>query len=427
MDLMAEIIPFHGYRYDPGRVTDIGRVVTQPYDKISPQMKARYLEGDPHNIVRIIGNEDHAEAARYLAQWIQEGILVRDDSPSFYPYEQRFRFDGETLSRTGLIGLIPLEDEDIAVRGHERVLSSPLEDRLGLIRATEANEGLIFMLYSDPSLAVEQILAEFRDGTAPCAALSDEYDANHRIWRVQERKLQRDLSEALRGLPLYIADGHHRFRSAQMYCRECREKGWQAAATESFDKRMAALFNMESPGLRILPTHRGLRGLKHLDMAGFLKSLEPDFEVTRMPDPDRLFKEMPGKGGRIGMTCRNGYYLLSVREERKNDPAFMPGITAPARHLDVTVLHEGILSPSLGVGVSELASQSHVDYFRDRQELLERLEKGDLQLGFFLNPTSLQQVREISERGDSMPQKSTDFYPKLLTGLVLMKMEIRKS
>ena len=429
MGFMAQVFPFRAYRYSPERIDEIGDVLTQPYDKISPAMLKDYLGRHPCNIARVIKNRNHQDAGQHLKQWMQEGVLKQDDVSCFYPYEQEFEFEGQSFSRMGLIGLVSLEGGAVSVKGHERVLDEHLEDRLNLLRSTESNKGLIFLLYRDSSTVVDQVLTEFKQRHTPIAQIVDNNQVSHRLWQLVETDLQEIITETLDSPRLYIADGHHRFQSSLLYFQECREKGWKTAARESFDKRMVALFNMESPAVKILPTHRGIRNLTDFDLSRFLSRLDPSFEVQKVVDLPELELTLQENGAQIGLVAEKNptYYVLRLREEMKSDSTFMPGITGPARELDVNVLHEGILGPNLGIGAQELASEKHVDYFRDRGELISRLGEGHYQLAFILNPTSLQQVHEISEQGEKMPQKSTDFYPKLLTGLTFMKMEIEKA
>ncbi len=284
------------------------------------------------------------------------------------------------------------------------------------------------MLYSDPSRGVEQLLSEFKQNNTPVTELVDDYEVSHRLWQLSDKGPQQQIMETLNSLPFYIADGHHRFRSALLYYQECQAKGWKAAAEGSFDKRMIALFDMEGTGVRILPTHRGIRNLEDFDLRTLLSGLEPLFEIQKVAGLPQLKAEMERPGTRMGLVAGKDLtcYGLCLKEGMESEQTFMPAITGPARELDVNVLHEGILGPFLGIGPRELAAETHVDYFRERDLLVSRLEEGHCQLAFLLNPTSLKQVYEISERGEKMPQKSTDFYPKLLTGLVLMKMEIGK-
>jgi len=391
-------------------------------------MRLAYLERHPENIVRVIKNPDYQDAAEHLSRWIADGVLTGDQVPSFYPYEQVFEYEGDSLSRLGFIGLVSLDDENLAVKGHENVLKKPLEDRLRLIRANEANDGLIFTLYSDPEMGVDGALGEFTAQHGPVVDLHDEFGVRHRIWQLPESRISDKIVESLRGKPLYIADGHHRFQTAVLYRQECLEKGWRPAAVESFDKRMVALFNMDSPEVKILATHRAIRNLSHFSGERLVSQLKAFFQTYPCEDTDEIFGRLDEAPHQLGLVSSApvGAFLLRLKPEMLDNPGFMPHVTGFARELDVNILHEGILDPLLGIGVEELASQKHVDYFRDRNELAAEVKGGKYQVGFVLNPTTVEEVRAISERGEKMPQKSTDFYPKLLTGLVLMKMEIEK-
>lgn len=423
---MTEIFPFRGYRYNPEKVGHVADVVTQPYDKITPEMKEGYLKRHPHNIVRVIKNPDYDDAAGHLAHWMSEGILIQDASPAFYPYEQGFELEGQTHTRLGFIGLITLREAGLEVKGHEKVLKEPLEDRLNLIRATQANEGLVFTLFSDPQMQVERLLRQFKAGRQPIIQVVDEDGVTHKVWRLSDERAMDHLKAAMKSKSLYIADGHHRFQTSLVYYRECLEKGYKPAALESFDKRMMAFFNLSSPALRILPTHRALHNLPGFKLNDFLGRLEPVFEIQRRSSVAELTAELNGEGHRLGLAGRqpDELFLLRLKPGLVEDTSFMPDVTGPLRELDVNVLHEGILRPFLGLGPEELAGQKFVDYYRNRDEMIHRLRVSQYQLAFLLRPTSLEQVQRVAERGEKMPQKSTDFYPKLLTGLVIMKMRM---
>lgn len=424
---MATVYPFKGYRYDPEKVGQIRNVVTQPYDKIPGPLREEYLQRHPKNFVRIIKNPDYAEAATLLSDWIKDGVIARDREPALYLYEQVFPFEGEQLSRLGFIGLVSLQDEDLVVRGHERVLDRPLEDRLNLIRHTRANEGLVFTLYSDPDLRADRILRSYSGRQEPLYEFEDDFGVLNRLWKLDATGEIEAIREALEGKALYIADGHHRFRTSEVFHQECREQGLQAKTPESFDKRLVALFNMESEGVRILATHRAVCNLNGFDTGRLIGKLDHWFDVTTCSSEDEMLRKMPSAGHQLGLVISGAplkAYLLKLKPGATSNPAFMPGVEEPGRDLDVTLLHDGILKPYLGLGQEEVASQKYIGYFRETAALVEGLRDGSYQLGFFLNPTSLRQVREVSEAGKRMPQKSTDFYPKLLTGLVFMKMDI---
>ena len=272
---MGLLFPFRGYRYDTQKIGQLSDVVTQAYDKISAEMLDGYLKRHPYNAARVIKNPNYSEAAGYLQQWIDQGVLRQDLSAAFYPYEQLFEFDGQPYSRLGLIALVSLQDAEVVVKGHERTLEAPLQDRLDLMRASESNQGLIFVVYPDPSRKVDELLTDFKNRQEPITEVVDEYQVTHRLWHLCDREPQELVLKTLRSVPFYIADGHHRFQTSLNYCRECFEKGWMPTAVESFDKSMIALFNLNSPGLRILPTHRGLRNLAEFYVSELLSNLEP--------------------------------------------------------------------------------------------------------------------------------------------------------
>lgn len=424
---MPTIYPFRGFRFDESRVGPLSGVVTQPYDKIPDSLREEYWTRSPFNIVRVIKNPDYAAAARCLEKWVAEGVLKRDPRPAFYAYQQTFDFEGPRLSRVGLIALVSLEDSDLVVKGHEQVLDKPLTDRLNLIRQTRANEGLIFTLFSDSARTMDRLLEEVLSVLPATAEAVDDYGVDNRLWRLDEPGLVSELQAAVRDRSLYIADGHHRFQTSVTFYRECLAAGMKPAGPESFDKRMVALFNMDAEGLRILPTHRGVVRLPALDIGAILQRLERDFEVAPAPVAE-LPARMAGLEHAFGLLFlrheQTEGRLLVLRPDRLADPQFMPGVSGPLRTLDVSILHEGVLGPVLGLDQRAIAGETHVSYFRERRELQDQIQSGCVQLGFLLKPTSLGQVREVSECGLKMPQKSTDFYPKLLTGMVLMKMEM---
>lgn len=426
---MASIYPFRGFRFNEEKIGSISDVVTQPYDKISEEMRQRYLKKHPNNIVRIIKNSDYGAASQFFADWIREGVLERDLEPSLYIHEQEFVFEQQSISRIGFIGLVDLSGSEDSVKGHERVLDKPLSDRLNLIRATEANDGLIFTLFSDPSRRVDALLSDHTSNHLPDFDFVDDLGVVNRLWKATDQDLIVEIQNCVKDKALYIADGHHRFTTAVKFFEECTEKGWRPAAPESFDKRMVAMFNMDGEGVRILATHRALKNLEGLERTELFDLLGKYFSLRRCPDFKSLANAVESsRNHAVGLILSDpiDLSLLTLKENSLDDSNFMGEIEGAARELDVNILHEGILRPFLGIGGEELASGRYVEYYRDKGEMFDRLKEGKYQLAFLLRPTSLEQVRVISEMGRKMPQKSTDFYPKILTGLVLMKMEIDK-
>ena len=431
---MAQIIPFRGYRYDPEIVGDISAVVTQPYDRIGEKEQEIYYARSPYNIVRIIkgkpqpgddGENVYTRAARFLSEWIEKGVLKRDSTPSFYAYHQEYTFNGERLVRKGVIALGKLEPEK--VHAHERTLKGPKEDRLKLMRATEANFGHIFMLYSDPARRADAALAGAIDGVPPTIAATDDFGNVHRVWRITDSGVISAVQDALADKDLYIADGHHRYETAVNFMRECLEKGWRPAAPESFDHRMMTLFNIDEPGMTIRPIHRLVHGIPDFDPAEFITRAREDFEVVE--HSDRAAMEEAVKQGKarhtFGVYTGGKFYTFTLRDESLMD-RLIEGHSSDWKRLDVAILHAAILERLLGIDATALEEQRNITYTRDPDAAIEAVDSGAEQIFFLLNPTSPQEVIRVADHGEKMPQKSTDFYPKLLTGLVISKMEIDK-
>src|SRR5579872_6947058 len=409
---MARIQPFQAYRYSSkaGPPEDL---VTQPYDKISPAMQARYLSLSPYNFVRIILGERkpddngshnvYTRAARYLNDWIARGVLARDPEPGVFPYFQEFTVPdtGERLVRKGFIGLGAVEDYSAGVvHRHEQTLSGPKQDRMELLRHTHAHFGQIFMLYPDPDLAVDKLL-DAAAINAPVTAVADEYGALHRLWKISDPAAIACIQQLMSDKKLLIADGHHRYETALAFRNE--NPGWDAA-----DKVMMTFVNMHSPGLEILATHRVARGLPDFDSPAFLEkiqarkleSLDELRRIFRAPAPDKI---------RIGIALPSGDVFLSERERK-------------AGELDVKVLHEELLGGLLGVSEEAVREEKNIEYVRGLDAVYAKVREG-AQVAFLLEPTTIQQVADVAFSGGVMPQKSTDFYPKLLSGVTIYKLE----
>ena len=432
---MAHIIPFRGLRYDLSRAGEASALVTQPYDRIGPEEQKTYYERSPYNIVRIIkgiaqpsdnGENVYTRAASYLRKWLDEGILVRDAEPSLYVYHQEYTFGGERLTRKGFIALGKLEPE--RVHAHEKTLKGPKEDRLRLMRATEGNFGHIFMLYSDPQRAADAALDAAIAGAEPTISAVDDYGNNHRVWRITDPDVISVVQQAVSDKDLYIADGHHRYETAVNFMRECQEKGWRPAAPESFDVRMMTLFNIDEPGMTIRPIHRLIHSLDDYDAHEFLKRAEEDFDVKRyatLAEMERGVAE-GREDHTFGFYSDGVYASLTLRDESIMDRLIAGDWSSDWKRLDVSILHTVILDRLLGIDAKALEEQRNITYAHDPQEGVDAVDSGREQIFFLLNPTSPSEVRRVADHGEKMPQKSTDFYPKLLTGLVLSKMEIDK-
>jgi len=388
----------------------VENLLTQPYDKISPEMQARYLSLSSYNVVRIILGERSPEdneqdnpytrAAGLLKNWIGSGILEHENEPSVYAYFQKFTAPdtGETMERKGFIGLGAVEDYAAGiVHRHEQTLSGPKKDRMELLRHTCAHFGQIFMLYPDPQLVIDRIL-EKTAAEAPLMCLEDEYGVTHRVWKISDRGVIARMQALMADKKLLIADGHHRYETALAFRN-------QNLGLKDAEKVMMTFVNMHSPGLEILATHRVLSGISADLVKNIpgrpLASIDELKQVFRSPAPDRV---------RIGLALASGDIRLYERERQ-------PG------ELDVKVLHEELLGTELGISAEAVRDQKHIDYVRGLDAAYEKVRTGGAQVAFLLEPVSVQQVADVAFGGGVMPQKSTDFYPKLLSGLTIHKLE----
>jgi uncharacterized protein (DUF1015 family) len=432
---VARIIPFRGYRYDAAKVGSISDVVSPPYDRVYPDVQEACYGRSPYNVVRIIkGKEEpgddgernvYTRASEALRAWIAGGVLIRDRVPGLYAYHQTYRFGGERLTRKGIVALGKLEPEK--VHAHERTLKGPREDRLRLMRATEANFGHIFMLYCDPERRADRAMAAATEGRAPDVVAEDADGNEHRVWCVTDEEAIGVAQAGLADKDLYIADGHHRYETAVNYLRECEAAGWKPAAPESFDARMMTLFNIDEPGMSIRPIHRLVHGVEAFDAKSFLRSAEGNFEVVRHPTMDSMEAAVSsGRPHTFGCVTKDAFATLTLRDSVDLDSLIREDRSREYKSLDVSILHAGVLEGLLGVDAVALEEQTHVRYAVDAREGVEAVASGSEQLLLYLRATSAAEVVRVADRGEKMPQKSTDFYPKLLTGLVLSVMEIDK-
>jgi uncharacterized protein (DUF1015 family) len=433
---MAIIKPFRGIRYSPTRITDLSTVVTQPYDRIRYGLQEAYYDLSEYSMARIIQGKklpDDGEAENvytrardYLHRWLAEGVLVREEKPALYAYHQEFTLpDGEMVRRKALICAFELArfDEGI-VLPHERTLSGPKVDRLNLTRATETYFGNIFMLYPDPENRVDALLAAALQ-RKPDVDVRELYekDVRQMLWVVTDPEvIAAVVAEMAAKRNLIIADGHHRYETALNYRQEQREKHPAAPADAGFNYLMVALVSMSNPGLTILPTHRLIFDYHRLTAAELLEELQDYFTVEPVADRPALEARMAaalGEIGRMGLVTAEGMFFLALR-----DPAVMaqlaPDRTAAWQELDVSILHELVLELIMGLTKESIERKENLDYLREPDMGYDQVAGGEAQFLFVLNPTRMEQVIACTEADEKMPQKSTDFYPKVISGLTML-------
>jgi uncharacterized protein (DUF1015 family) len=440
---MAYIAPFRALRYDSARV-NLTQVVTQPYDKITPEMQNRYYDASPHNLVRIILGKpqptDHGEeniytrAAASFQDWRRNGILPQDPQQSLYQYVQRFQPQGggAELERRGFIALGRIEDYSAGiVHRHEQTLAKPKADRLQLLRATRAHFGQLFMLYSDAAGAIDGALsassATDRDSDIE---LRDEYGVSHQVRRVSDPNIIEIVRGKMRDKKLIIADGHHRYETARNYRNERRAIDGPALDSSElapYELVMMTFINMDSPGLVILPTHRVVHGLDSFSPDMLRDRARSYFSVEEV-DPSI---DAARAVGLLRSAGQAGTALLAVAADRAflfDTPRALGsdrfrGLSIRQQSLDVVQLHKCLLEGVLGISEDAIRDQTNISYIRDAAEALARVRKGEANVAFLMNPVRMQQVRDIAFAGEVLPQKSTDFYPKLLSGLTIYALE----
>ena len=450
---MAHIEPFRALRYDPSRVS-IPQVVTQPYDKITPEMQDGYYAASPHNLVRVILGKQHAgdhsgestytRASQFFRDWRQQGIFLQDSEPALYFYVQRFTVPGGTteLERRGIIALGRIEDYSAGVVfRHEQTLAKPKADRLELLRATRAHFGQLFMLYSDPAAEIDNLLKSDADSALrkPDLEIKDEYGVWHRLWKVTDPALITLVRDKMRDKKLVIADGHHRYETALNYRNESRNNerrnqgpaggapGQGSRALAPHELVMMTLVNMDSPGLVILPTHRVVHGLQSFSSAAFREGASVYFSVEEVdPSVDAArVAVILREAGRIGtaMLAVTADRVFLLDRAKSVSPRVFADLSLRQQALDVVQLHKCLLEGVLGISEEAIRDQKNVRYIRDVSEAMAQVRSGAANVAFLMNPARMSQVRDIAFAGEVMPQKSTDFYPKLLTGLTIYALE----
>ena len=431
---MAHIEPFRAFRYDPSRVA-LDQVVTQPYDKITPAMQDRYYAASPYNLVRVIlGKRDatdtpsdnvYARAANFFSEWRHDRALVQDDEPSLYRYAEQFTTaTGTKMERDGFIAIGKLQDyAEGIVHRHEQTLAKPKADRLDLLRATRAHFGHIFMLYSDPEGAIEKTL---KNDAAPIIDQEDEYGVRHRVWKISDEATISAVRSLMADKKLIIADGHHRYETALNYRNERRAAAGSEATPAPYDFAMMTFVNMDGQGLVVLPTHRVVHSLQGFSMDGLRKGASEFFSVEEV-DPELDARRATAILREAGHT---GTSLLAVSHDRaflfsrpKAATSVFEGYSLLHQGLDVVQLHKCILDRSLGISEDAIRDQLNVTYVREPDEALALPRSGKANVSFLMNPARMRDVRNIAFAGGVLPQKSTDFYPKLLDGLAIYALE----
>ncbi|MEJ5260225.1 MAG: DUF1015 domain-containing protein [Anaerohalosphaeraceae bacterium] len=432
-----DIKPFRALRFNPEVVGDPGTCIAPPYDVIDEQAQRELYHANPYNIVRATKGLKYPEddercnvytrAADYLREAIQQKALVYDEQEALYGYVQDFTIAGKRYQRSGIVALGRLEPFGKGIRPHEKTLDGPKADRLNLMRATAAQFGQIFMLYDDPSRTAEQMIQEAMQ-KSPVLDFTDKENVRHRLYIIRQEQAVLQFAQMMKSKSGIIADGHHRYETALNY--------WLETQNPNAQWQMMTFVNTYNEGLVIQPTHRLLWGLSDFSAAALLDAMKADFQIERLgwtDEPQKkqacsnMFERMKTlqmqEKSAFGFYAGSGaFYVLTLTNPQAME-RIAPQMSEASRRLDVNILHRLILEQHLHINDEKLARQAHIDYIKDLGDAIEqsvgRIDRGQAQAVFFLNPTPMSHVRAVAEAGEKMPQKSTFFYPKVFSGLTI--------
>jgi uncharacterized protein (DUF1015 family) len=445
---MAEVVPFRAVRYAATRGRALGALLAPPYDLVSQEQRDELLRRSPHNIIHLTLGEDrpgdglsdnkYTRADEAWRSWLAEGVLRRDPTPALYPLEQSYIApDGRNLKRRGFMAAVRLHEfgEGVIVP-HEKTLVAPKADRLEVIKAVKANLSPLFGLYRDDTGATTRAL-DAASLTEVAAEVDSDDGVHHRLWRAEDPAIIESLQQLLANQRIFIADGHHRYETALVYRRLLEERTPGLPEDGGHHYILMFLCPMNDPGLFLFATHRLVFGLKGFSLGGFLEKLGQWFRIETLAEDARRpvgrawavskLGEHAGKSTTFLMvSAEDGLArIVTLRDDVDLSAAGLPSNDTLAA-LDVTVLHSVVLQHLLGLSLEAQEKQANVTYVRDAGEAVSRVLSGEHQLGFLLNPTPMWQVEAVGEAGETMPQKSTLFYPRLQSGLLMREVNPRE-
>ncbi len=403
-------------------------LISPPYDVISAEQKKEFLARSPHNIVRLIlpdGEHPYEQARRTLDEWIRQQVLITDSDPCIYCYHQTYRTpDGDEKTRKGFLALIRLVDFDRGiVLPHEATLSAPKEDRLQLLRSCRTNFSPIFSLYSDPEQEIEKYLDTFTS-SPPRAKVRDSDGIENSFWSVSDPETVSRVIELMKPHWVLIADGHHRYESCLLYRNERTIE--DADPDAPFHFTLMFFCNMNQAGITVLPYNRAVLNLPSFDAASVISKASEYFSIESFESQERANQRLPASGlkttaflARFAGDSR--IYVFTLKHSSGLRRFYPPETPDAVQTLDINVLHKIFIGAILSISDEDVTRQTYLKYYKSAREEMKDYEAGKLQIAFFLNPTRVDQVVEVSRAGKKMPQKSTFFYPKLMTGFVMNK------
>jgi uncharacterized protein (DUF1015 family) len=441
---MPNVYPFKGIHFDPAKVGDLTKVTTQPYDRINAALQDEYYRRHEHNLVRVIfrkdepGRNKYEDAAATLDDWLRKGVLVQDGKPAFYVYHQIHKTPQGARTRKGLSALVQIDEPGKGkILPHEQTHTGPKIDRFNLISATRTHTEQIFLLYSDPAKEVNRICDEAA-ARKPDFEATDDLGETHKVWRLDDPAKIRAVQEVLAPKDCIIADGHHRYETSWNYKQDCLKKGAKLQSPESASSVLATLVNMDDD-LTIFGTHRICYGIVGFSLAKLLEGAKKVFDVREYSFTDaageqearkKLLADLAAVGTSkpcFGVAAKESqaHYLFGVRDVKAAAAQVKADRSEEWRSLDNCLLHTLVLEALCGIGPKEMAADTNVEFSRSADDAIDRVRGGGkFQVAFLVNPVRMDQIQTLVRKGERFPQKSTDFYPKLLTGLLLCKLSV---
>ncbi len=419
---MAEIIPFCGLKYNKKKIKNISKVFAPPYDVISAKEQNELYKQHPYNVIRLIlgkqsknddrRNNRYTRAANLFKKWIKTGILVKDTNPSIYIYTQDYTFEGITKKRIGFLARMKFEKGKECLP-HEYTLAKPKQDRVKLIRAVQANLSPIFSFYIDKKNEIENILKPYTR-EKPLISFKDKEKITHRFWQVKDKKTIQRIRKLMKRKQTFIADGHHRYEVSRSFCEEMsRKKGGKG----EYDSVMMYFTGFNEQNLSVMPTHRLVKAIPDIERK--INSLGEYFKLSVVKNLKEMLSLQARKNGfSLGMCYKNKFYVLEMKDDRLLNK-IMRKSPAQWRKLDVAMLNKVVFEHIFKL--NEKQKEEKISYTRDPLYAVECVKKEDCAVAFFPNATKAEQVKKIALSGNRMPQKSTYFYPKPATGLVINK------
>ncbi len=423
---MAEIKPFRGMRYNTFLAGKIGELCCPPYDIISEEERLGYIAQNEYNVIRLElpkeGEDVYKTAGDVLDMWRNTGVLVHETRPAVYIYEEEFNAYNKRSSVKGIIVRVKVEEFSKGViLPHEFTLSKAKADRFNLMKATNCNFSQIYALYMDEEHTTLKTIDSLSE-REPDQKFTDNDHVTHKLWIITDEKVIEKLVGDFADRKLYIADGHHRYETALNYRNYCRENGISKEGDPQ-DYQMMYLVDMQHPGLVVFPTHRMVRDLDSFDKKAVLDGCEEYFEITKFTSVGNINSELAKqyKQGKkaFGFYCGKGEWYLLVLKDIEVMAKVLPDLSEASQQLDVSVLHSLILEKTMGIDKENMANQINLTYTKFFEEAIMKVDKGEFQCSFILNPTRVTEIRDVAAAGEKMPQKSTYFYPKMITGMVM--------